>query len=87
VVLTDLMYPGWRVSVDGQPAEAATFENMYRAVNVPGGKHEIVWTYHPRGIYWGAAMGAAMLVLLAAVGHVRFWHPNRCRFLDQDFER
>ncbi len=84
LILTDLMYPGWEVSIDEVPADAETFESMFRAVQVPAGKHEVAWTYRPRGIYWSAVLGLFTFVLLAAVAHVRFWHPQRCRFLDEE---
>jgi hypothetical protein len=87
VVLTDLMSPGWQVTIDGQPAEGDLFEKMYRAVEVPPGKHQIIWTYKPRGIYWGTTIGLLTFVLLVAAGHLRYWHPQRCRFLDEDFDK
>jgi hypothetical protein len=67
LVLTDLAYPGWNVLIDGQPAEAITVDKMYRGVVVPPGEHDIVWTYEPRTVYWGAVVSAA--TLMALVGY------------------
>lgn len=76
LILTDLMYPGWNVFIDGQPAKAITHERMYRAVDLPPGRHQVVWNYQPASVYWGAATSLIALLLLAAVAHVRYWHPR-----------
>jgi len=82
VVLRDLMYPGWNVSVNGEPANASAFESMYRGVEVPPGTNAIVWTYRPHSVHWGALASIVTLLLLAGVAHVRFWHPRRMGWLD-----
>jgi hypothetical protein len=73
LILADLMYPGWKVTVDGQPADALLFEEMYRAVDLPPGGHTVVWTYRPAGVYWGAIVSVVAVLLLAAVAPRRFW--------------
>lgn len=47
LVLSEVAYPGWQVSVDGQPAEMRTLAGVLRAVLLPAGAHEAVFTYHP----------------------------------------
>jgi len=83
LIFTDLMYPGWTVSLDGKPAEARTFEGMFRAVDVPAGRHTVIWSYRPRAVYWGLIGSGITFLLLAAVAHVRYWHPRRLNFLDE----
>ncbi|HEV7999562.1 MAG TPA: hypothetical protein VGP63_06770, partial [Planctomycetaceae bacterium] len=39
LILTDLMYPGWQVTLDGIPAESLTVDGMFRGVDVPAGTH------------------------------------------------
>ncbi len=53
VVLTDLLYPGWNVTVDGLPATATRFAKQFRAVDIPAGQHEIVWRYQPTSVRIG----------------------------------
>lgn len=48
--------PGWSVTIDGRPAEKQRFFGLFRAVSVPAGHHEILWTYHPRSFFFGAIM-------------------------------
>jgi hypothetical protein len=82
LILTDLMYPGWQVTLDGAPAERLTVDGMFRGVDVPAGAHTVVWSYHPRSLYWGLAISVLTVLFLAALAHVRYWHPQRLAFLD-----
>jgi len=82
LILTDLMYPGWQVTVDGAPAQPLTIDGMLRGVHGPAGSHTVVWSYHPRSFYWGLAVSLVTFLFLAAVAHVRYWHPQRLAFLD-----
>jgi uncharacterized membrane protein YfhO len=63
LVLLDLAFPGWSVSIDGKPAASEVFENMYRAVDVPAGRHEIVWRYQPVSAKRGAIVSAAAILI------------------------
>jgi hypothetical protein len=83
LVLTDLMYPGWKATVDGQPATAIEFEKMYRAVELTPGPHTVVWTYQPRSVYWGAVLSVVSFLLLATVAMVRYCFSGRLRFLEK----
>jgi hypothetical protein len=83
LILTDLMYPGWTVTVDGSAARPQKCEGMYRGVDLPSGRHTVVWSYRPRSIFWGIAVSGVTLILLAALAHVRFWHPKRLRLFDE----
>jgi hypothetical protein len=84
LILTELMYPGWRVAIDGKEAPPLTIERMYRGVDVPSGRHQVVWSYHPRSLYWGLAVSTLTLLILAAVAHVAYWHPQRLKLAAED---
>lgn len=64
LVMNDLMLPGWRVEVDGQPAEAISFENAFRSVALSAGRHEVRWTYEPASFWWGCGISVTTLFLL-----------------------
>lgn len=76
LILTDLAYPGWEVAVDGQAAESLTVDGMYRGVQVPPGEHRVAWTYRPWSVLLGGAISVVAALVLAAVGHIRYWHPH-----------
>ncbi|HET6423991.1 MAG TPA: hypothetical protein VFG20_09930 [Planctomycetaceae bacterium] len=72
LVLTDLDDPDWIVTVDGQLASSSRI-NMYRGVALSAGSHEVVWSYRPRSVYWGAILSAGALLLLLTMG----WYGRR----------
>lgn len=74
VVLRDLMFPGWQVTVDGEPAQEKRCDRLFRSVDVSAGQRTIVWTYSPASLKFGLGTSAAAILILLAVGHVRFWH-------------
>ena len=76
VILTDLAFAGWTVTVDDQPAESVVVEGMFRGVDVAPGQHTIVWRYRPAAVWWGVAISLATAFVLAVFGHLRYWHPK-----------
>lgn len=71
-VLTDLMYPGWEVEVDGKPAQARQHKGLFRAVEVSPGTHTVHWAFRPLIFTTGAIISGISLVLLLTVAHFRF---------------
>nr|MCU0255815.1 YfhO family protein [Vicinamibacterales bacterium] len=68
LVLTDVYYPGWRVSIDGRPAQLYRANFAFRAVPVPAGRHTVVFAYRPASVRAGLAVSAsAALLILTAV--------------------
>jgi hypothetical protein len=76
LILTDLMYPDWTVTVDGSAAEPHLVERQYRGVELPAGPHTVVWSYQPHVVYWGMFVSAAAWISLA-VAAVIFWLRSR----------
>jgi hypothetical protein len=73
-VLSDVIYPGWQVSVDGRPAELASAEGgVLRAVEIGPGAHEIVFAFRPARVYLGGTLTAVGLAALA----VTIWRGRR----------
>ena len=55
---------GWRVTVDGVPAEPLLIDGVFRGVNVPRGHHEVVWRYRPPWFLTGCAMTVVTLLAM-----------------------
>jgi hypothetical protein len=66
LVLSEIAYPGWKVTVDGTKAEWQTVDNLLRGVILPTGDHEIVFNFQPWTVYLGCSI--TLVFLLALVG-------------------
>ena len=68
VVLADVYYPGWELTVDGQPAPLYRANRIMRGAGVPSGRHTLVYAYRPASFRIGliiSCFGLAALGLLA----------------------
>jgi len=64
VSVNELMFPGWRVRVDGSEATAITSDGFQRSVNVAAGEHIIEWTYRPSSFMLGAGISLVTLTAM-----------------------
>ena len=77
VIFSEIYYPkGWKLTVDGQPAEIFRADWILRGAFIPAGEHEIVMRFEPQSYETGAAVSRAssialyILLLLASAGLV-----------------
>ncbi|HCN54318.1 MAG TPA: hypothetical protein DIS88_11175 [Prevotella sp.] len=50
VVFSEIYYPGWTATVDGQPAELGRVNYILRALKVKPGTHKVVLSFFPKSI-------------------------------------
>jgi len=50
VVFSEIYYPGWTATVDGDPVEVGRVNYILRALRIEPGKHEIVLTFKPKSV-------------------------------------
>jgi hypothetical protein len=65
LVLTDIWYPGWTCTVDGEPARLYRGNFVFRAVAVPAGSHKVVFNFAPDSYRRGKAVSVTALIALA----------------------
>ncbi len=65
LVVADAWYPGWSVTVDGEPAELLRANYAFRGVVLPEGEHEVVFTFRPST--WSAALPMCAVGLLVVI--------------------
>jgi Bacterial membrane protein YfhO len=68
LVLSDQYFPGWTATVDGEATEIRPANLTMRAVAVPAGEHEVVFSYEPAGWRFGLVLTALGALVLAARG-------------------
>lgn len=66
--LSEIWYPAWNASVDGNPTEILCADYCFRAIAVPAGNHHIVVRYSSGLFLLGGMVSGA--VFLAALGYL-----------------
>jgi hypothetical protein len=70
LVTSELAYPGWEATVDGRQAALLVVNAGFRAVVVPGGRHEVRLRFRPASLGVGLALAAGGLLALGACGAI-----------------
>ncbi len=60
LVLSEVYYPGWKVEVDGRPAELSRANYAFRAVFLPPGEHQVRFHFQSRS--WQLGMACSLFV-------------------------
>jgi Bacterial membrane protein YfhO len=68
LVLTDLSFPGWKVELDGKPADLHRVDYLLRGTSLPAGRHRVEFSYAPASFRIGWILSLiALLGLIATV--------------------
>ena len=80
LVFSEVYYPGWTATVDGQPAELGRVNYILRAINLKPGKHTVALDFHPSSIRRTETVAYAaygLLAVLMALGLFFEWKKNK----------
>ena len=67
LVLSEIYYPGWSVTVDGVQKPIIAYDNLFRAVYLDSGQHEIEFVYTPWATYIGLVLFIITIVIIVVV--------------------
>lgn len=62
--LSDNYYPGWQAFIDGKETKIYRADYTFRAIVVPQGSHQVVFSYFPNSFKIGLLLSASSLILL-----------------------
>ena len=80
IVFSEIYYPGWTATIDGQPAELGRVDYILRALNVKPGTHKVVLDFHPTSLKTTEAIayvGYGVLLILLLAGLFFEWKKNK----------
>jgi hypothetical protein len=70
-VFSEIYYPeGWTCTIDGKEAKYCAVNYVLRGMEIPAGKHEIVWRFEPQSFSNGSTLSGigSLLLILAFMG-------------------
>ena len=65
LVFSEIYYPGWTATIDGNPVEVGRVNYVLRAISYPGGKHKVVLEFRPSTETMTTGVAYIALVLIA----------------------
>jgi hypothetical protein len=68
LVLSELDYPGWRATVDGQKQTIWRANAGLRALPLRAGNHQVVFTYRPLSVTIGGILSVVCVLALLLIG-------------------
>ncbi len=75
--LSDAFYPGWQAYLDGRQEKIYRANYAFRAVLVPAGEHQIIFSYEPDSFKWGTIVSGITSATLLGLGLLSFWRLRR----------
>lgn len=67
LVLADQYEEGWKAQLDGQDTLISPANLIFRAVKVPAGTHEIIFSYYPKSFDLGLKIALATLLIITFI--------------------
>jgi hypothetical protein len=67
LVVSEIFYPGWAATIDGQPARISLADFLLRGVALPVGQHRVEMRYVAPAARIGAIISVLTLALLAGL--------------------
>ena len=80
LVFSEIYYPGWTATVDGQPAELGRVNYILRALNIQPGRHQVELSFFPKTVKTTetiAYVAYVVLILLVIGAALMEWRRGR----------
>jgi uncharacterized membrane protein YfhO len=64
LLVRERAYPGWVATVDTHKIAWKEADNLWLSLQLPAGKHRVVFDYRPASVRWGLALTGCGLLLV-----------------------
>ena len=71
LLLSELLYPGWRAKVDGKNVPILRADYLLRAIPLPPGQHKIEFSYKPLSFIIGSLISLLSILTLTGIWILR----------------
>lgn len=68
LVVSEIFYPGWMATIDGQPAPIRATDYLLRGIALPAGRHSVEMHYAAPAAHRGALISIGTLIALLGLG-------------------
>lgn len=65
-VFSEIYYPGWEVTIDGEPAQHGRANYILRIMNIPAGEHTVEFSFDPKSLHITETIAYIAFALLVA---------------------
>jgi len=80
LVVSEVWYPGWDAYIDNQLAVSYPANYLFRTIEIPAGKHTVVWEYRPTSFRIGLVVTLSSVLCLL---YVLWVYQNRKSISDK----
>ena len=79
LVFSEIYYPDWTATVDGQPVELGRVDYLLRAIQIQPGKHQVELSFFPKSVSTTETIAyvAIVLLILTLLGTIFLEYKNR----------
>ena len=79
LVFSEIFYPGWTATIDGEPAELGRVDYILRALQIKPGKHQVELAFFPKSVSTTETIAyvAFVLLILIVLGILFLEYRNR----------
>lgn len=83
LVLSEIWYPGWQATVDGETRPVEQVASILRGISLEAGEHRVVLVYDPASVRWGGRLSMIAIAGMIGWGGFRLWRLRQTQLAEK----